>query len=275
MPIPTIVPVFNFTNPAATAGFQNTHWQSNGGNPVAFVTTEVPNTGNVNIRSAAFFYAIVPADCGKLVVYDYNVRVGNFSLPDPPPFPQWTVSVTNLTAYNLIVGSTGSVKFDGVAAGGVNVNQFGSVIIYTDGTDYYSIRGDRVNIYPYHVVNFLPGLPPNASFQVLQWTCPADPILWNGVTFPADFAGSKGFCQAPPASGATYLIYQVPAGSPPGTPGTGIGSIQIATTTGIFTFSTISHIAYNFVAGDTMVILAPSPADSTLAGVGFSLAGFR
>ncbi len=268
---PTAVPLFNSQTPAAPAGYYNVKWQTDGGVPVQKITASALNYGNVNVISVQNYF-ILASDGGKLIVWTHNTpgHHGSIALPHPPPFPQWTVSVSNLSTNNYLqVSAQSGDTIDG-STDPVPMILDGGITFFTDGTNYFSVRGDRVNTFPYHVISFLPGVPP-VGLQVLQWTCPADLFIWQGVTFYPDFAGSKGLCQTIPASSATYNVFKTTVLGA----ATQIGTIIIASTTGAYTFNTTSHVSYNFAPGDTLSVFAPSPQDLTLAGVGFTLVGFR
>src|SRR5579872_3047824 len=100
MPNPTAVPLFNSQTPAATAGYQNAKWQTDGNVPLQKITVEVPNTGKVNLQTAS--YTLVAGDCGKLAVYN-NSLAGSFTLPATPPFAQWQAAISNIGTGALTV----------------------------------------------------------------------------------------------------------------------------------------------------------------------------
>lgn len=272
MPNPPAVPFFNSQTPAPTAGYQNAKFQTDGNVPVQSITTEVPNTGKVNLKTTS--YTLVAADCGKLVVYNSS-GAGSFTLPPTPPFAQWMVAISNIGTGVLTVSPNG-LNLDGTIIS-LTLGQDVGILIYTDGTNYFSIRGEGIAPKPYHIVSFLPdkpdaGVPASKTGEVCQWVCPGN--LTNGVAFLANFANSTGYCQTAPTSTAAYSIYKIPSGSSPGIVGTQIGTISIATS-GVFTFTSVSGLAYAFVTGDILSVWAPSVQDATLAGVSFTLAGVR
>ena len=272
MPFPTAVPLFNSKVPANSSGYQNAKWQTDGGTPIQQISVEVPNTGNVSVKTSS--YTLVAADCGKLITYN-NSASATFTLPASPPFPQWMVAISNIGTGVLTVSPNG-LNLDGTIIS-LTMGQDVGLLIYTDGTNYFSIRGEGIAPKPYHIVSFLPGqpdagVPASKTGEVCQWVCPGN--LTNGVAFLANFANSTGFCQTAPTSTAAYSIYKITSGSSPGTVGTQIGTISIATS-GVFTFTSVSGLAYSFATGDILSVWAPSTQDATLAGVSFTLAGIR
>lgn len=226
--------------------------------------------GGVSIQTSTYNLAL--SDSGKLIVYNSS-SAGTFFLPSTPFTPTWRVFIQNIGT-GLLTINRNTTQIDGGTTNLI-LSQGQGIYVSTDGTNHFTSRGAPIQ--PYHIVSFLPGRPDAGSpsghtGQVLQWTCPSD--LPYGVAFPANFSNSQGFCQIAPTATATYTIYKVTAGSSPGTTGTQIGTIQIATS-GVFTFASTSGSAYSFAAGDSMTCWAPSTQDATLAGVGFTLTGTR
>jgi len=110
----------------------------------------------------------------------------------------------------------------------------------------------------YDLVCSLVGKPGNGA-TVMIFTAT------RAVTFGANFSGSYGSVGANPAATAAYDIKKN---------GSTIGAVSISTG-GVFTFTTTSGTAKSLAAGDRLTIAAPSPQDSTLTDVGFTLAGSR
>ena len=113
----------------------------------------------------------------------------------------------------------------------------------------------------YDVIFAYIGQPPNA--YVVQLI--AFPI---GVTFPANFANSVGFCGTNPTATATYTLKKNHSGAV-----TTVGTVVVSTG-GAFTFASTGGAAQSFVAGDVLEILTPV-ADLTLADVTFTLHGYK
>ena len=55
--------------------------------------------------------------------------------------------------------------------------------------------------------------------------------------------------------------------------GVDFGTMQFAASANLATFTGTSDT--DFAPGDVLTVIAPNPADSTLADIGFSLAGLR
>lgn len=118
------------------------------------------------------------------------------------------------------------------------------------------------NMYSLGVVNSYD----NAFF--VAGTLSAGAIFGSFITTRAfklfdDFAGSRGHCASNPTATAVFSVQKN---------GVSIGTITIATG-GTFTFATTGSGLESFAAGDRLTIIAPSPADVTLATVSISLLG--
>lgn len=274
MPNPTAVPLFNSQTPTATNGYQNALWQTDGGVPVQQITVEVPNTGQVNPQTGS--YSVAVTDCGKLLNFTGSSAV-TFTLPYPSPFPQWSVVIVDNGSAALTIDPN-SLNLDG-SSSNVTIYPTGALFIYTDGSNYESVRLNSAVAKLYNIVSFLAGQPSAGdqstnTGQILQWTCPGTDYLPNGIVLPANCGDSSGFCQVAPTASASYYFYKISSGSSPGTFGTLIASMTISTA-GAFSFSTTSGSAYSFAYGDTLAGWAPSIQDATLASVGFTLACYH
>ncbi len=87
---------------------------------------------------------------------------------------------------------------------------------------------------------------------------------WN---IAANFAGSYGACITNPTATATFTINKIVAGAT-----TAIGTMVVSTG-GVFTFTTTSGAVQSLAAGNTLQVVAPGTADSTLADASFVLTG--
>lgn len=105
---------------------------------------------------------------------------------------------------------------------------------------------------------YLPGQPDNGA-EVFRHVFP------RGVSFAANFSGSRGSVSTNPTAAATFGISKN---------GGNVGSVQIGTG-GAFTFSSSGGSPVSFAAGDIMTITAPSPQDGTLADIGITLFGSK
>ncbi len=111
---------------------------------------------------------------------------------------------------------------------------------------------------PYDLVCSFVGNP-GAAAKVMIFTA-TRPIVW-----PANMAGSKGTLTTNPTATALYT-------------GTVNGTTKFTvsiSTGGVFTFASSAGAQVSMVAGDRLEITAPTPQDTTLADVGFTLAGTR
>lgn len=87
----------------------------------------------------------------------------------------------------------------------------------------------------------------------------------RAVTLAANFAGSYGSVGTNPTSTADYTVKNG---------ATTIGTVSISTS-GVFTFTTVSGTSKSLAAGDRVTITAPTSQDATLSDVGFTLVGTR
>lgn len=136
MPNPTAVPLFNSTTPAAPSGYQNTKWQTDGGQPIQQITTNVPGTGQVEVKTGS--YSILIGDCGVLIVYN-SASAGTFTLPSPPPFNRWLVLIQNIGTGALTLSPNGLNLDNSSSSLTIGKNQ--GVVVQTDGTNYFTERG--------------------------------------------------------------------------------------------------------------------------------------
>ena len=112
---------------------------------------------------------------------------------------------------------------------------------------------------PYDIGFYLPGMPGNGVV-----ICKVD--FPRAVAFAANFAGSRG--AAPDTNSTGDTVFTVKKN------GLTIGTITVAST-GAYTFATSGGAAQSFAAGDVMIIVAPSPPDATLQGIGWTLVATR
>ncbi len=87
----------------------------------------------------------------------------------------------------------------------------------------------------------------------------------RAIDFPANFSGSVGTVTTNPTATAAFDITKN---------GTTIGTASISTS-GVFTFTTVSGTAKSLAIGDILKVTAPTPQDSTLADISFTLLGTR
>jgi hypothetical protein len=143
----------NDSSPAAQSGYQNGKWQqgSTTGNdpitgfPIFPSSIEIPADGGVSIKTGA--YSIIAADRGLCLAYN-SAGSAAFTLPSTPPVitdgngnNRWRVAVTTINTGALTLTATSPAKLDGTTGGSIVFQQNTGALIFTDGTDYYTIRG--------------------------------------------------------------------------------------------------------------------------------------
>lgn len=106
----------------------------------------------------------------------------------------------------------------------------------------------------YDVGGFVPGAPDDGATVFIHAAARA-------ISFPANFGASKGKCLTNPTSTAAFDVKKN---------GSSIGTISI-NTSGVFTFTTSGGTAQSLAVGDVLTVIAPSPADATLADVAYTL----
>jgi hypothetical protein len=145
MPTGPSINNFNDTSPAAPSGFRNVKWQlgpTTGNDPVFLypiypVSAYVPIGGNgVLIKTAS--YAAVDADGGSLISFNSAGAV-TLTLPSSGLGTGWMIAVQNIGAGDLTIDRNG-LLIDGAAADIILYTRWG-VVIYTDGTNYFTFRG--------------------------------------------------------------------------------------------------------------------------------------
>lgn len=140
----------------------------------------------------------------------------------------------------------------------ITINAGERKLLYCDGTTFQIVAETAVGAtIPYDIGGTLAGVPTGGSV-VLRYPVP------RAVRFPAGMANGRGVAGTASGATATFLLRKN---------GTQFASMQFAAgvTTPTFTAAT----ATDFAAGDVLTIIAPNPADSTLADIGFALAGIR
>lgn len=123
----------------------------------------------------------------------------------------------------------------------------------------FAAKASATALRPFDAAAFYPGIP-TASAKLLRIP------VGRAVTFPANFSGSK-FAASANATGSPVFDVQKN--------GSSIGTITIAAGTTNATFATGGGTAQTFAAGDVLSIIAPNPADATLADVGVVLVGVQ
>ena len=136
MALPTTSLLLSKTTPAAPAGQQNVVFQSDGATPQQSVSANVPNSGGTAVKTAG--YTAVAGDNGTLLAFNSASAV-TLTLPAAPPSAMWRVAVQNVGAGVLTVSRNG-LLID-TAAANLVLGQNSGVLVYTDGTNYFTERG--------------------------------------------------------------------------------------------------------------------------------------
>jgi hypothetical protein len=109
----------------------------------------------------------------------------------------------------------------------------------------------------------------NLGFEFLGTSPPISNQLIGAVsfpinaTFPINFAGSVGGIVTNPTSSFVMPVKQN---------GTQVGTITVSTS-GVYTFATTSSTGLTISINDKLTVYGPATADSTAAGIFFTLAG--
>lgn len=117
---------------------------------------------------------------------------------------------------------------------------------------------------PFDIYTYYPSTPPAG---VLHVRVP----LARALTFPANFAGSVGKSATPANAEAVFDIKKTDSGDSTTT----VGTMTFAAASKTATFASTGGIAVPFAQGDIISVVAPSPADSTLADIGIVITGIR
>lgn len=221
--------------------------------------SDITTTGTVRSNLIPTSYTgamtIVTGFRGQAIVMNSATAVAQ-PLPTPggTNFPSgWHCKLVNIGAGAMTLTTSG-FGLDGVYGGSLVVPQFAGVIVFTDGSNWYSFRGTGG---PYDVLMFFPGVPTNAQLM-------GRVIVPRAVTFPASLTGSYASATVA-ATGATTLTLA--------RNGTTIGTVNFAAgaIAGTFTFSS----AVTTAAGDVLTLTNQATADATLANISVSLVGAR
>jgi len=134
----------NDTTPAAPAGKRNTKWQVTAtyidaqGRTVRDASSNEPSTGLCNDQTAG--YVLQASDCGKMVIH-VSSSAHTFTLPNPPPFADWTAYLINRGSGLLSVDANG-LLLDGAATSPLLVlNPGEGILVHVDGANYSSWAG--------------------------------------------------------------------------------------------------------------------------------------
>lgn len=131
-------------------------------------------------------------------------------------------------------------------------------LLYCDGATFQIVAETYTGVsIPYDIGGTLGGIPTGGSI-ILRYPLP------RAVRFPTGLPNSQGVAGTASGATATFSVRKN---------GTQFATMQFAA--GISTATFTAATATDFAAGDVLTIIAPSPADSTLSDIGFSLAAIR
>ena len=131
-------------------------------------------------------------------------------------------------------------------------------LLYNNGTtllvvaEFSSLGG-----LPYDIGGTIVGQPAGGAI-LLRYPAP------RAVRFPSGLANSRGVAGTAATASAVFSIRKN---------GTQFATMSFAGGASTATFTAASDT--DFAAGDILTVVSPSPADSTLADIGFALAGVR
>lgn len=131
-------------------------------------------------------------------------------------------------------------------------------LLYNNGTtllvvaEFSSLGG-----LPYDIGGTIVGQPAGGAI-LLRYPAP------RAVRFPSGLANSRGVAGTAATASAVFSIRKN---------GTQFATMSFAGSASTATFTAASDT--DFAAGDVLTVVSPSPADSTLADIGFALAGVR
>lgn len=129
-------------------------------------------------------------------------------------------------------------------------------LLYGDGADLKIIAESGLGA-PYDIGGTFPGQP-ESGVVILRYPLP------RSVKFLSSLPNSKGVAATAPSAAVSFSIRKG---------GVQFGTMDFASGANTATFAAASDT--DFAAGDVLTLVAPSPADSALADIGFALAGLR
>ena len=151
-----------------------------------------------------------------------------------------------------------SINVKTSAGAAIVVNNADRKLLYGNGTTLLPLaEQNSVSSFPYDIGGSVAGSP-GAGAILIRFPVP------RAVRFPAALAGSQGVAAVTASATAVFSIRKN---------GTEFATMQFAASASTATFTAAT--ATDFAAGDILTIVAPNPADSTLADIGFSLSGLR
>ena len=127
------------STPAAPGGNTNVTWQADGSGNVSGYVPSVGSLGGVLIKTAS--YNPGSADNQKLItVEDASPHTAvTITLPNPTPASPWEIALQNSSSFSITLSPNG-LNLDGVSAS-LTIPVAAGVLIFTDGTNYFTERG--------------------------------------------------------------------------------------------------------------------------------------
>lgn len=178
----------NDTTPAASSGYQLGKWQQvNTGTTdpatgAAIYDGSVETPGNGGVSKLTTSATAAAGDCGMLLSFTLT-GAATYTLPaTPPSVPdgggtnRWRVQLQNQPASSasLTVTATSPAKLDGVTGGSLALTAALGCEVRTDGTDYFTERGNGPGA---------PGYPGSGSLTVTAAASPSTVNLTTEGTF--------------------------------------------------------------------------------------------
>jgi hypothetical protein len=178
-----------------------------------------------------------------------GLQTTNRSIVVPDRRKLWIVERAATGAYTVTVKTLAGA---GVALSGAEVR-----LIYCDGTTCIAVTPATIASEPFDIAGYIPGLPGDGAV-ILRF------VASRALQVPAALANSQGLVGTAPTAPADFSLRKNGVQF-------GLASFAAAATTCTFTAAT----ATDFVAGDLLSIVAPSPQDATLAELAITLASVR
>ena len=206
------------------------------------------NAGTGAGRSAGSKLVLYPTSVAGRTDYAIGIEAGHvwFSTPGESG-----------TGFKFYAGTVERFRINDVGAiglSGANFGTAGQVLTSQGSGSPPTWQTPSVTNIPYDLATSIQGIPPNGLI-VFTYVAP------RTFTITANFVGSQAKAGTAATASAVFTIRKN---------GASIGTVTLAASA---TTGTFSGAAASFVAGDVLTILAPSPADATLADIGITLAG--
>lgn len=241
--------------------------------------------GGVSVKSAD--YNLASGDNGKLIALSTGTHT--FTLLSTPPSSAWVVFIENYGTGVLTIARN-TTTIDGAAAN-ITLNQNQGVVIYTDGTNYFTERGmGSAGVTAFTGLSDVPASYSGAGGKAVEVNAGATALVFSGkpfdmyfyidgvtlngqtllnniltraCTFPASATNSAARATVGATATATFTFKKN---------GTSFATLAFSGTTP--TWTQASDATFNGTT-DILEIDCPVTADATLAGIGITLFGIR